>query len=155
MSGKAVQRALRGYLLVDQYLTNQIISKIIESEPGFESIIAKVEQLYCQADGGDIDITQVITSDYMDKFVNTITSRKAESSDNSKMSKLWLNYMRMLGIARKLIEADRTGSWEMHLHAVSDCLPVFAAAGNPNYLKSAYLYLQKTRALEVENPEVF
>lgn len=43
----------------------------------------------------------------------------------------------------------------MHLHAVSDCLSIFAAAGHPNYLKSAYLYLQKMMALEIENPEVF
>lgn len=43
----------------------------------------------------------------------------------------------------------------MHLHAVSDCLPISAAAGHPNYLKSAYLYLQKIMALETEYPKVF
>ena len=61
----------------------------------------------------------------------------------------------MLGVVRELIEADQTGSWQMHLHAVLDCLPIFAAAGHPNYLKSAYLYFQKMTSLEFENPEVF
>jgi hypothetical protein len=44
----------------------------------------------------------------------------------------------MLKVARSLINADRTGSWSMHLCAVLSCLPVFAAAGHYNYLKSAY-----------------
>lgn len=43
----------------------------------------------------------------------------------------------------------------MHIHAVADCLLIFPAAGHPNYLKSAYLYLQKMNALEAENHEVF
>ena len=61
----------------------------------------------------------------------------------------------MLGVARELVEADRTGSWQMHLHAISDCLPIFSAAGHPNYLKSAYLYLQNMVTLESDNPAVF
>ena len=35
MSGKAVQRAFRGHLLVDQCLTRQIVAMIMEDEPGF------------------------------------------------------------------------------------------------------------------------
>ena len=43
----------------------------------------------------------------------------------------------------------------MHLHAISDCLPIFAAAGHSNYLKSAYLYLQSKTRLEKDNLSVF
>ena len=60
----------------------------------------------------------------------------------------------MLSIARALVSADRMGSWEMHLSAVSACLLIFVAAGHPNYLKSARLYLQKMYALKDDNPEV-
>ena len=73
MTGKAVQRALRGHLLVDQCLTNQIISKIIESDRGFESLIQELEELSCQADKGEIDVDEVIGSDCMDKFVHAVT----------------------------------------------------------------------------------
>ena len=66
-----------------------------------------------------------------------------------------MNYLQMLGVARELVEADRTGSWQMHLHATSDCLPIFSAAGHPTYLKSAYLHLQKMVTLESDNPAVF
>ena len=155
MSGKAVQRALRGNLLVDQCLTNQIISKIIDSEPGFENHIQELEQLYCKTENGDIDIDEVLGSDCLAKIVEALPCKASDLSDKSKTSKLWLNYLRMLGVARELIEADRSGSWKMHIHAVADCLPIFAAAGHPNYLKSGYLYLQKMNALESENLEVF
>ena len=73
----------------------------------------------------------------------TLTLKKDELARTSKTSKLLVNYQHMLGIARALVAADRMGSWEMHLSAVSACLPIFAAAGHPNYLKSAHLYLQK------------
>ena len=43
-----------------------------------------------------------------------------------------------VGMARMLIKADRTGSWLMHLQAVSNCLSVFAAAGHFSYLRSAH-----------------
>ena len=53
-----------------------------------------------------------------------------------------------------LIKADRTGSWLMHLQAVSDCLPVFAAAGHFNYLRSAHYYLQEMSNLAEKYPDV-
>ena len=59
----------------------------------------------------------------------------------------------MVEMARKLIKADRTGSWLMHLQAVSNCLPVFAAAGHFNYLRSAHYYLQQMSDLET-HPDV-
>ena len=47
------------------------------------------------------------------------------------------------------------GLWELHLSALAYCLPIFAAAGHANYLKSAYLYLQMKGSLEREKPEVY
>ena len=40
----------------------------------------------------------------------------------------------------------------MHLGAISNFLPIFAAAGHFYYLKSAYLYLQDITVLETTNP---
>ena len=155
MKGKAVQRALRGHLLVDQCLTNQIVSQIIESEQEFEIHLLELEQLYSQTKDGIINVATLSRSDCMDTIACSVAAKKCELSESSKTSKLCLNYQQMLRIVRELIEADRTGSWEMHLHAISECLPIFAAAGHPNYLKSAYLYLQKMTVLEIEHPDVF
>ena len=54
-------------------------------------------------------------------------------------------------VAQELVKADRTCSWQMHLHAISDCLSMFSAAGHSNYLKYAYHYLQNIFRLESGN----
>ena len=51
-------------------------------------------------------------------------------------------HMHMVDILRTFIRAERTGNWELHLEAVHDMLPYFAAAGHNPYAKSAYIYLQ-------------
>ena len=71
------------------------------------------------------------------------------------LEQLWLNYQRMVGMARMLIKADSTGSWLMHLQAVSNCLTVFAAAGHFSYLRSAHYYLQEVNNLEENHPDVY
>ena len=43
----------------------------------------------------------------------------------------------------------------MHLDAILEALPTFAAGGNSNNLKSSYRYLQKMKYLEKQNPKVF
>ena len=155
MSGKAVQRAFRGHLLVSQCLTKQITAKVIEDEPDFEILVTEVERLYTQAKAGCVDLDALLNTDCIKRISQALESKKSELSRYSETSKLWVNYLQMLGVARELVEADRTGSWQMHLHAISDCLPICSAAGHPNYLKSAYLYLQKMLTLESDNPAVF
>lgn len=80
---------------------------------------------------------------------------KNELSVQSRPSKLWVSYMDMVKIVRMLVMADRMGSWEMQRVAVADCLPLFAAAGHFNYVKSAYHCLQNMEDLESRDPEVF
>ena len=61
---------------------------------------------------------------------------------------MWLNFQHMVGISRPRVAADRMWCRELHLSAIAACLPVSAAAGHSNYLKSSRLYLQKMLALE-------
>jgi hypothetical protein len=60
----------------------------------------------------------------------------------------------MVRIARLLLAADRSGDWSLHLEALVESLPIFAAAGHSNYLKSAYHYVQQMLALEEREPTV-
>lgn len=73
----------------------------------------------------------------------------------SLTSELWAEYLATLALARKLAQADRLGSWSLHLEAIRDCLPLFAAAGHFNYLKSAFLYLQTMKQLPEKNPHLY
>ena len=79
---------------------------------------------------------------------------KLEIAQTSKTSQLWVNYQCMAGMVRVLIKADCTGACLMHLHAVSNCLTVSAAAGHFNYMRSAHYYLQQMNNLEEKHPDV-
>lgn len=68
---------------------------------------------------------------------------------------LWMEYMKMVDILRKFIKGEGTGNWKLHLQAVHDMLPYFAAAGHNLYAKSGHLYLQKMQDLESSHPDVY
>lgn len=73
---------------------------------------------------------------------------------NQRTAVLWIQYMHTVDILRTFIRAERTGNWKLHLQAVHDMLPYFAAAGHNPYAKSAYLYLQLMYDLQKEHPHV-
>ena len=73
----------------------------------------------------------------------------------SRTAKLWYEYQLIIGIIKKLITADRTGNWILHLEAMHLALPIFSASGHYNYAKSASLYLQNMLGLEKSNPIVY
>ena len=52
MTGKAVQRTVRGHLLVSQCLTKQIIAKVIEDEPDFAMLVPEIERIYIHSGEG-------------------------------------------------------------------------------------------------------
>ena len=80
---------------------------------------------------------------------------KSDYVETSRTSMLWLSYQKVVKVVRSLVMADRKRYWSTHLWAIAECLPIFAAAGHFNYLKSAYLYLQNMKDLETRNPVVF
>jgi 5'-3' exonuclease len=155
MTGKSVQRSFRGHLLVDKCLNHMMVSDMMDDDPEFSALVDQSEELYTSLLASEATLESVTTSDTMTKLKEKMDKKKTELQERSKTSQLWLNYQKMLQVARALIKADRTGSWLMHLSAVSDCLPIFAAAGHYNYLKSAYFYVQEMSKLEVTHPAVF
>ena len=71
-----------------------------------------------------------------------------------RTAQLWLQYMKMIDILRRFIKAERIGNWNLHLQAVQEMLPYFAASGHNLYAKSAYMYLQKMQKLPESHPDV-
>ena len=105
-----VTHAFRGHLLVSHCLTKQITAKVIEDEPDFEILVTEVERVYTQAKAGCVDLDALLNTD-IKRISQSLASKKSELSRYSETSKLWVNYLQMLGVARELVEADRTGSW--------------------------------------------
>ena len=76
-------------------------------------------------------------------------------SSTSHNAKLWLNYLKLITKLQNLIRTDRLGNFDLHLSAMQKALPIYAAAGHFNYVKSAYLYIENMHKLSEKNPSVF
>jgi hypothetical protein len=83
-----------------------------------------------------------------------IKEMKTRVISESRTARLWNLFLEMMEIARHLIRSDQMGSWELHLKAIGECLPIFAAASHNNYLKTAYHYLQNMHQLAATHPDV-
>ena len=55
----------------------------------------------------------------------------------------------------KNTDKDRTHRFLVDASAVNNCLPIFAAGGDSNYLRSAYFYVQEMSQLYTTYPDVF
>ena len=127
----------------------------MSSDPDLTNLVKSCEDTYPSLSEGEVTLESVTTCEINAKLQQALNKRKQELSDQSRTSKLWISYMNMVKIARMLLMADRIGSWDRHLSAVGECLPIFAAAGHYNYLKLTYLYLQNIQNLEAKDPAVF
>ena len=56
---------------------------------------------------------------------------------------------------KSLIACDRTGDWQGHLQTVQELLPVFLECDSINYLRYASFYLETTRKLPQDYPEIY
>ncbi len=172
LSGKAIARAIRGHSLVDEALNSLLACKALGIPAPFERIDQDDEEAHPpQQPATDIDLEllkqlckksletpqtsgQGTSSSCLDSTKKKIEETKASLS-GKRTAVLWLEYMKMVDILRKFIKGERTGNWKMHLQAVYEMLPYFAAAGHNQYAKSAYVYLQTMQNLETSHPSVY
>lgn len=127
MTGKAVQRALLGHLLVDQCLTNQIVSQVIAAEQEFETQLLELEQLYNQIEKGDVDVDTLYRSTCVAKVASSVAAMKHELPETTQTSKLWINIKRCWGWSEnslRLIELDHVKCISMPYLTVCQYLPL-------------------------------
>ena len=76
----------------------------------------ELEKLYSSvvAKAPDSKLDNLLASDTMHTLEEGVAKICETLSCTSKTSQLWLNYQYMLEVARTLVKADRTGSWDMH-----------------------------------------
>ena len=118
MTGKSVQRAFRGHLLVDRCLNHMVVSELQEDDSQFESLVNQAEEMYSSMVAKETTLESAAASDMLNKIKEKVDTKRSDLSTRSKTSRLWVNYQRMLQTARALIKADRTGSWKMHLRTL-------------------------------------
>ena len=121
--------------------------------PNFQSI----EDLHKRVIEQQFDtecVEKVTNSGVISSIRNQLESLKDRLKAQSRTCKLWLQYMDYVETIKLFIFAERTANWEMHLHATSRMLNLFAATGHRNYAKCARLYLQEMKQLPHTHPEI-
>nr|XP_054767556.1 uncharacterized protein LOC129274841 [Lytechinus pictus] len=118
-----------------------------------ETDLAEAQKLYDSLLSGTVSVNDVCASDVMKQILARMKTKK-ESMQN-RTAILWVQYMEMIDILRMFIKAERTGNWDLHLQAIHDMLPFFAASGHILYTKSAYIYLQMMCELPQTHPDVY
>lgn len=179
LSGKAVSRAIRGHLLVFSALKTVIVANTynlplpecpssdgeVESESDqsdeeesttdqkertFQDLEAASKVLERLLNG---ECSSFLSPDIMSR-ISTKIKEELQTLSSLRTAKLWLQYIDMVAILCRFIKAERTGNWNLHLSAVQEMLPYFAASGHNAYTKSAYMYLQTMQSLEEDYPGV-
>ena len=74
-----------------------------------------------------------------------------EKCKESKTSKLWVTVViyPILNIM-KFVRAERESNWLLHLSSVKEMIPLFFAAGHPNYARYTQVYMQEMEDLPDE-----
>ena len=173
LSGKAVSRARRGYVLVVCALEGLKIPKKYnidlsqEDEQDDDTAMSKSfmesEQLVEIANVFENTLTQTVDTNHLEKIENNpaiidLIERNemfVKQIEDSKTSRLWIIYLEMVEIFCTFIKAERTGNFFLHLKTLSEMLSYFAASGHYPYLKSAYCYLQAMQNLSSSHPNVY
>ena len=63
MSGKSVQRAFRGHLLVDKCLNHMVVSDMVNENPEFAAMVEQSEAMYTAIVKGEMPLDSVFTSE--------------------------------------------------------------------------------------------
>lgn len=143
MSGHAYSRALRAHLLTEKVL----VSLLLESTAAAQDLKDVIRSLHEGALHGEFAADDLADSDALLRLHTALAERKKQVSKSSRTSKLWVQYLQQIEIVRLFIRAERTGNWNLHLHAVKEMLPYFHAAGHFAYAKYSHLYVQKMEDL--------
>ena len=53
-----------------------------------------------------------------------------------------MQLFKMTTLIKQLLEADKSGNWNLHLESIQKMIPFFHSSGHHNYAESAHLYLQ-------------
>ncbi|KAK6186306.1 hypothetical protein SNE40_008368 [Patella caerulea] len=154
MSGKAIQRSFRAHLLLDKCIAHETISEIITENLDFEEQLNSLDAKYDSVISGKLQISDLKNDETLVEIEKTVEDKKCAKSIVSRTANIWYLYQKLIQTARNLVKSDRSSSWNSHLRVIYDCLPIFAAAGHFNYLKSTYLYLMDMLALKHTCPGV-
>lgn len=147
MEGHAYSRALRAHFLAYVALSKIIMSSFhfpVELKDGLSEILRNWDKS-C--------VLSVEDNEYYCKLTEKFEERLSELEQLGPTAKLWIQYLKMITLAKQFMEAERMGNWELHLDTIQKMLPFFFSSGHFFYAKSCQLYLQQMRSLKDRMPQ--
>ena len=98
---KAVDRAVRGYMLLDNCLNYVIIDKILMTNPTFQEELEKLKVVYeSSIDGNSVRDFQGQESQYLMNSINTAFKAKKDELGVSKTAEVWFAFQKMMDLVR-------------------------------------------------------
>ena len=67
----------------------------------------------------------------------------------------WLQYLEMVEILKRYVQAERSGKWQGHIDEVKNMLPYIVAAKHYKYMICLPLYINDTSTLQENHPQVY
>lgn len=156
LSGKSIQRAVRGHFLVNTALNALITKKAETIFPyiDWRKLMAESADLYDQLISLEITSNDLHLNELL-KSMNVHFTKIKTKLQEHRTAKIWIQYTDMIDLLRDFIRSERTGNWKLHLATLQKMIPYFAAAGHNNYAKSVHIYLQQMKQLEHNHPDVY
>ena len=85
-----------------------IVSDIVDDSPEFATMVEQSEEMYSSLLAGEMTSESILTSDTMATVKLELDKKKTELRGRSKTSQLWLNYQKMLHVARSCTDHGRS-----------------------------------------------
>lgn len=135
LSGKAVSRAVRGFMMDNALhillmkesfgisLPHTHESDITEADTSeCDEVVEKACDLYNRFVAGEETTQSVKENTDLSKTHTRLVATK-ETLGKSRTASLWLSLCRMTNILSIFLIAERTGNWELHLTSIQEMLP--------------------------------
>ena len=91
-------------------------------------------------------------SDHIQELFNSFLK---ECDSKSEVCQYWGVFQQMALIIKHIISSDREGNFALHIASVERSLPIFRESDCLNYLRYGSFYLETTKMLQINHPEVF
>ena len=127
LTGKAVSRANRAYILTESVLMI-ILQQFSLAKDDSSVDLGDIKNLYERVISKDE--TFVFENNSLQNFSSLVAESKTELRGQSNAAKLWPQYIDYVKICQLFIHTTRTADWELHLFSTSKMLNLFAAKGH-------------------------
>ena len=127
LTGKAVSRANRAYILTESVLMI-ILQQFSLAKDDSSVDLGDIKNLYERVISKDE--TFVFENNSLQNFSSLVEESKTELREQSNTAKLWPQYIDYVKICRLFNHTTRTADWELQFFSTSKMLNLFAAKGH-------------------------